>query len=39
MVEPELVERFDAAGTALTSMIRDGAPGRIDHLDDGLAAC
>jgi ATP-dependent DNA helicase DinG len=38
MVEPEHVERFESAGTALTTAIHDRAPGRIDHLDDGLAA-
>jgi len=38
LVEPELVERFEAAGTALTSAIREAPPGRIDHLDNGLGA-
>ena len=38
LVESELAERFDAAATALTSAIRDAAPGRIDHLDDAIAA-
>jgi ATP-dependent DNA helicase DinG len=37
-VDPELVERFEAAGVSLGSAIRDGMPGRIDHLDDGLGA-
>jgi ATP-dependent DNA helicase DinG len=38
IVDPELVERFEAAGSVLGSAIRDGVPGRIDHLDDGLGA-
>jgi ATP-dependent DNA helicase DinG len=38
LVEPELVERFEAAGTALSSAIREAPPGRIDHLDSGLGA-
>ncbi len=38
LVESELAERFDAAAAALTSAIRDAAPGRIDHLDDAIAA-
>jgi len=37
LVESELAERFDAAAAAFTSVIRDAAPGRIDHLDDVLA--
>ena len=37
LVESELAERFDAAATTFSSAIRDAAPGRIDHLDDGLA--
>lgn len=37
LVESDLAERFDAAATAFTSAISDGAPGRIDHLDDVLA--
>ena len=37
IVDPELVERLEAASSELTSAIRDGAAGRIDHLDDGLA--
>lgn len=38
MVEPELLDGFDSASTAFTTAIRDRAPGRIDHLDDELAA-
>ena len=38
LVEPELVDRFEAAGTALGSAIREAPPGRIDHLDNGLGA-
>ena len=37
LVETEIVERLDAAAAAFTSAIRDMAPGRIDHLDEGLA--
>ncbi len=38
LVQSESAERFDAAANDFTSAIRDAAPGRIDHLDDGLAA-
>jgi ATP-dependent DNA helicase DinG len=38
LVEPELVARFEAASTALTSAIREASPGRIDDLDVGLGA-
>jgi ATP-dependent DNA helicase DinG len=37
LVETEIVERLETATAALTSAIRDMAPGRIDPLDDGLA--
>ncbi|MGU3653718.1 ATP-dependent DNA helicase [Mycolicibacterium sp. A43C] len=37
LVADELVERFEAAGANLASMIHDAEPGRIDHLDDELA--
>ncbi|MBV8966428.1 MAG: ATP-dependent DNA helicase, partial [Mycobacteriaceae bacterium] len=38
VIRPELLGRFEEATTALTSAIRGVAPGRIDHLDDGLGA-
>jgi ATP-dependent DNA helicase DinG len=38
LVRSESAERFDSAANEFTSAIRDAAPGRIDHLDDGLAA-
>ncbi|HEY7053859.1 MAG TPA: ATP-dependent DNA helicase [Mycobacterium sp.] len=37
LVEPEHVERLDAAAAMFNTAIRDIAPGRIDSLDDGLA--
>jgi ATP-dependent DNA helicase DinG len=37
LIGPELASRLDAAATTFTSAIHDGAPGRIDHLDDELA--
>jgi ATP-dependent DNA helicase DinG len=36
LVEPELLQRFDAAATAFSAEIQDAAPGRIDHLDERL---
>jgi ATP-dependent DNA helicase DinG len=37
LVEPELLQRFDAAATAFSTVIQDAASGRIDHLDERLA--
>jgi ATP-dependent DNA helicase DinG len=39
LVDPELAERFEAASATFTSVIFDARPGRIDVLDDELAAC
>src|SRR5699024_3562663 len=39
LVEPELIDRFEAAATAFGSAIGDPeklGPGRIDHLDDEM---
>ena len=38
LVSPKLVQRLEAASAAFGSAIDDAAPGRIDHLDDALAA-
>jgi len=38
LVEPELSQRLETAVAAFASAIRDAAPGRIDHLDDEMAA-
>ncbi|HZA12604.1 ATP-dependent DNA helicase [Mycobacterium sp.] len=35
-VQPELLHRLDAAAAAFSELIRDSAPGRIDHLDERL---
>jgi ATP-dependent DNA helicase DinG len=37
LVNPELVQRMEAATANLAAAIHDGTPGRIDHLDDELA--
>ncbi len=37
LVDAELADRLDAAGSILASAIHDGEPGRIDFLDDELA--
>lgn len=37
LVNPELVQRLEAATANLAAAIHDGTPGRIDHLDDELA--
>ncbi|MDQ2626628.1 MAG: ATP-dependent DNA helicase [Actinomycetota bacterium] len=37
LVSPELVQRLDAASLTFGSAIHDGAPGRMDYLDDELA--
>ncbi|ORB07424.1 ATP-dependent helicase [Mycobacterium mantenii] len=37
LVDPELVQRLDAATANFASLIHDGPPGRIDRLDDELA--
>ncbi len=36
LVGPELTQRLEAASATLSSAIHDGAPGRIDYLDDEL---
>ena len=36
LVEPELVQRLEAATATFTSAIHDGTPGRIDRLDDEM---
>ncbi len=36
LVEPELVQRLEAAAATFASAIHDAAPGRIDHLDDDM---
>ncbi|BBX23382.1 putative ATP-dependent helicase DinG [Mycolicibacter terrae] len=38
LVSPELVQRLDTASLTFGSAIHDGTPGRLDHLDDDLAA-
>ncbi|WP_120312215.1 ATP-dependent DNA helicase [Mycobacterium mantenii] len=37
LVDPELVQRLEAATANFASLIHDGTPGRIDRLDDELA--
>ncbi|OSC30680.1 ATP-dependent helicase [Mycobacterium vulneris] len=37
VVDPELVQRLEATTANFASVIHDGAPGRIDRLDDELA--
>ncbi|MGJ6123035.1 ATP-dependent DNA helicase [Mycolicibacterium sp. Y3] len=37
LVDAELADRVDAAGSILASAIHDGEPGRIDYLDEELA--
>ncbi|OBI88174.1 ATP-dependent DNA helicase [Mycobacterium asiaticum] len=37
LVNPELVERLEAASATFSSAIHDAQPGRIDYLDDELA--
>lgn len=37
LVDPELVQRLEATTANFASVIHDGAPGRIDRLDDELA--
>lgn len=37
LVEPEVMQRLEAATATFTSAIHDGAPGRIDYLDDEMA--
>ncbi len=38
LVSPELVDRLEAASATLSSALHDAQSGRIDHLDDELAA-
>ena len=38
LVEPELIQRLEATTANFASVIHDGTPGRIDRLDDELAA-
>lgn len=38
LVDPELVQRLEATTANFASLIHDGTPGRIDRLDDELAA-
>ncbi len=38
LVDPELVERLESAATTFGAAVHDAPPGRIDHLDDELAA-
>lgn len=37
LVEPELIQRLEAATANFASVIHDGTPGRIDRLDEELA--
>jgi ATP-dependent DNA helicase DinG len=37
LVEPELIERLEAASTTFASALHDATPGRIDHLDQEMA--
>ncbi|MGN6336794.1 ATP-dependent DNA helicase [Mycobacterium sp.] len=37
LVEPELLQRLEAATANFASLIHDGTPGRIDRLDEELA--
>ncbi len=37
LVEPELMQRWEAASTRFTAAIQNAPGGRIDHLDDELA--
>lgn len=37
LVEPELIQRLEAATANFASLIHDGTPGRIDRLDEELA--
>lgn len=38
LISPKLTQRLEAASATFSSAIHDGTPGRIDHLDDELAA-
>ncbi|WP_204805143.1 ATP-dependent DNA helicase [Mycobacterium riyadhense] len=38
LVDPELTQRLEAASATFASAIHDGTPGRIDHLDQEMAA-
>src|SRR6202042_2841056 len=38
LVEPELMQRWERASANFTAAIQDASAGRIDHLDDELAA-
>ena len=37
LVDPELIQRLEAASATFSSAIHDAQPGRIDYLDDELA--
>lgn len=37
LVDPELIQRFEATTANFASLIHEGAPGRIDRLDEELA--
>ena len=36
-MDPELIDRLEAASATFASAIHDATPGRIDHLDDEMA--
>ncbi|WP_191498197.1 ATP-dependent DNA helicase [Mycobacterium simulans] len=38
LVDPELTQRLEAASATFASAIHDGTPGRIDYLDQEMAA-
>jgi ATP-dependent DNA helicase DinG len=38
LVEPEVIARWERASAAFISAIQDASAGRMDHLDDALAA-